>query len=121
MVAGTDLFGGSQGRNTEQVVADAFKGVFSKSNMEVSSERNFNQLMSNLPKDLSQALSNNMGPVQSPAISVEDLQVVHSGTIRLEGGNTSFDFDMLQKDPRLLSNLTDSIITEIGKRGLSYS
>jgi len=121
VVAGTDLFGGSQGRNTEQVVADAFKGVFSKSNMEVSSERNFNQLMSNLPKDLSQALSNNMGPVQSPAISVEDLQVVHSGTIRLEGGNTSFDFDMLQKDPRLLSNLTDSIITEIGKRGLSYS
>jgi hypothetical protein len=121
VVAGTDLFGDSQDRNTEQVVADAFKGVFSKSNMEVSSERNFNQLMSNLPKDLSQALSNNMGPVQSPAISVEDLQVVHSGTIRLEGGNTSFDFDMLQKDPRLLSNLTDSIITEIGKRGLSYS
>jgi len=121
VVAGTDLFGGSQGRNTEQVVADAFKGVFSKSNMEVSSERNFNQLMSNLPKDLSQALSNNMGPVQSPAISVEDLQVVHSGTIRLEGGNTNFDFDMLQKDPRLLSNLTDSIITEIGRRGLSYS
>jgi hypothetical protein len=121
VVAGTDLFGGSQGRNTEQVVADAFKGVFSKSNIEVSSERNFNQLMNNLPKDLSQALSNNMGPVQSPAISVEDLQVVHSGTIRLEGGNTNFDFDMLQKDPRLLSNLTDSIITEIGRRGLSYS
>lgn len=127
IIAGTDLMGGSQNNDDEQfirnlpLVAEAFKGVFSKGNMETSSERNFNQLMNNLPKDLSKILSSNNGPIESPRISFEDLQITHSGTIRLEGEGRFLTMDMLEKSPQMLENLTNMIRSKMSSQSLGYN
>ena len=84
IVAGTDLMGGNEDRNTEQI-------------------------MGNLPKEFANVLQNNLSNVESPKISFEDLQITHSGSIRLEGDGRFLTLDMLANNPQMLENLTNMI------------
>lgn len=84
IIAGTDLMGGNEDRNTEQI-------------------------MGNLPKEFANVLQNNLSNVESPKISFEDLQITHSGSIRLEGDGRFLTLDMLANNPQMLENLTNMI------------
>lgn len=84
VIAGTDLMGGNEDRNTEQI-------------------------MGNLPKEFANVLQNNLSNVESPKISFEDLQITHSGSIRLEGDGRFLTLDMLANNPQMLENLTNMI------------
>ena len=84
IVAGTDLMGGNEDRNTEQI-------------------------MGNLPKEFANVLQNNLSNIESPKISFEDLQITHSGSIRLEGDGRFLTLDMLANNPQMLENLTNMI------------
>ncbi len=101
----------------QKMVSDAFKGVFDKSNV----DRNTAQIMGNLPKDIGNVLQNNMGPVQSPSISFEDLQINHSGSIRLEGDGRFLTLDMLSNNPQMLENLTNMIKQRMSSQSMGYN
>ena len=84
IIAGTDLMGGNENSNTQQI-------------------------MGNLPKEFANILQNNLSNVESPKISFEDLQITHSGSIRLEGDGRFLTLDMLANNPQMLENLTNMI------------
>lgn len=101
----------------QKMVTDAFKGVFDKSNV----DRNTAQIMGNLPKDIGNVLQNNMGSVESPSISFEDLQITHSGSIRLEGDGRFLTLDMLANNPQMLENLTNMIKQRMTSQTMGYN
>ena len=101
----------------QKMVTDAFKGVFDKSNV----DRNTAQIMGNLPKDIGNVLQNNLGPVESPSISFEDLQITHSGSIRLEGDGRFLTLDMLTNNPQMLENLTNMIKQRMSSQSMGYN
>ena len=96
IIAGTDLFPNEQRR------------------------RNTSQLMGNLPQDVSNML-NNLGSSESPNISFEDLQITHSGTIRLEGDGRFLTLDMLANNPQMLENLTNMIKQRMSSQTMGYN
>lgn len=96
VIAGTDLFGGSEERNTDQIMA-------------------------NLPRDIGNVLQNNLSNAESPSISFEDLQITHSGSIRLEGDGRFLTLDMLANNPQMLENLTNMIKQRMSSQTMGYS
>ncbi len=82
--------------------------------------RNTSQLMGNLPQDVSNML-NNLGSSESPNISFEDLQITHSGTIRLEGDGRFLTLDMLTNNPQMLENLTNMIKQRMSSQTMGYN
>ena len=83
--------------------------------------RNTSQLMGNLPKEFANVLQNNIGPSEPPNISFEDLQITHSGTIRLEGDGRFLTLDMLANNPQMLENLTNMIKQRMSSQSMGYS
>jgi len=96
VIAGTDLMGGNEDRNTEQI-------------------------MGNLPKEFANVLQNNLSNVESPKISFEDLQITHSGSIRLEGDGRFLTLDMLANNPQMLENLTNMIKLRMSSQTMGYN
>ena len=96
IVAGTNLFDSSEDRNTEQI-------------------------MGNLPKEFANVLQNNLTNVESPSISFEDLQITHSGSIRLEGDGRFLTLDMLANNPQMLENLTNMIKQRMSSQSMGYN
>ena len=96
VIAGTNLMGGNEDRNTEQI-------------------------MGNLPKEFANVLQNNLTNVESPSISFEDLQITHSGSIRLEGDGRFLTLDMLANNPQMLENLTNMIKQRMSSQSMGYN
>ena len=84
-------------------------------------DRNTEQIMGNLPKEFANVLQNNLTNVESPSISFEDLQITHSGSIRLEGDGRFLTLDMLANNPQMLENLTNMIKQRMSSQSMGYN
>ena len=102
VIAGTDLFP-KDTENTSQM------------------DKNTMQIMGNLPKEFANVLQNNIGPSEPPKITFEDLQITHSGSIRLEGDGRFLTLDMLANNPQMLENLTNMIKLRMSSQTMGYN
>ena len=102
VIAGTDLFP-KDTENTTQM------------------DKNTMQIMGNLPKEFANVLQNNIGPSEPPKITFEDLQITHSGSIRLEGDGRFLTLDMLANNPQMLENLTNMIKLRMSSQTMGYN
>ena len=57
----------------------------------------------------------------SPKISFEDLQITHSGSIKLEGDGRFITLDTLASNPQMLENLTNMIKRKMSDETMGYS
>ena len=74
-----------------------------------------------LPKEIGSTLQDNNSPSVSPKISFEDLQITHSGSIKLEGDGRFITLDTLASNPQMLENLTNMIKRKMSDETMGYS
>jgi len=74
-----------------------------------------------LPKEIGSTLQDNNSPPVSPKISFEDLQITHSGSIKLEGDGRFITLDTLASNPQMLANLTNMIKRKMSDETMGYS